>query len=93
MSVESTTATCDQHIVEANVLVGIMDDSSITSGYNGYTMGSMLCSIFNNNPVGSKNGSVTTSDINIEDIDTNINVDPIDTSIIHEDALLDDLSQ
>ena len=93
MSFWSATATCGQHILDDNDLVDIMDGPRIANNYNEFTMGSLVGSTFKNDPVGSKDCSVTSPNINIKDIDETTNVDPMDTSIINEDDLLDYLFQ
>ena len=47
MSVGSTIATWGQHVLDKN-LVGIMDGSLLAGSYNGYTIGSMVGSTFDN---------------------------------------------
>ena len=84
MSVGSTTATRGQHILDDVDLVCIMDGSLMAGSYNGYTIGSMMGSIFDKDPMGSKEGSATPPDVNIEDINNQTPVDPINTPIINK---------
>ena len=93
MSVGSTTATCGQHILEPTDLVGIMDGSLIAGSYNGYTVGSLVGSTFDKNPVGFKDGSSTPPTVIIQDNNKETNDDSYDPYIINEDSVLDDLFQ
>ncbi len=62
----------------------------MAGSYNGYTIGSMVGSTFDNNPEGFKDGSATPPHNNV--INTP-QVDPLDTPIINNDNILDDSFQ
>ena len=96
MSVGSTTATCGQHILDDTYLVGILDGPLIASSYNGYRIGSMAGSTFDNDvgdTISPHAGPTSTEGSQVSPHDIERNIDTIYPPNISEDTLLDDLFQ